>query len=252
MSTVPLATVLRDDGQYPLATAVEVTPVFSSRSGFSEKLALKSSEPMLLLDVTGSMEWPAAVRNGVHSTLLRKDLAKAALRMVVQQLQELDTAGKEEEEGGGVMVTTFAGGHGKVVGDFNPANFDTLWARINFSGSTQIVPGWKTMLVNYIDEFAEKDASERPLKLVTLITDGEADDLDEFVNILGKDKDAYVCVILIGCQCSDQVDHQVAVRQFEGLAAKNPRVVFSNFTDCTDPRALADQILNVCRQGSLA
>jgi len=149
------------------------------------------------------------------------------------------------------MVTTFAGGHAKVLGDVNPKNFKEMWAKIHFGGATEIVPGWNTMLLNYIDEFAEKDASKQPLKLVTLITDGEADDLKEFMEILKKDKDAYVCVILIGCQYGDQ-NHQTAIDQFTALAETNHRVVFRNFSNCVDPQLLANEIMLVCNQAAVA
>jgi hypothetical protein len=244
--SVPLATVVAAGGDAPLA--VEVLPVFSDRSGFTEKLAFKATEPMLLLDVTGSMEWPPCA----GSTHTRHELAKAAIKLVAQQMQDLDTAGKSEAGGGGVMVTTFANGKGTVIGDMNPTNFEKQWACIRWGGHTEIIPGWKNMLLGYIEEFAEKEASERPLKLVTLVTDGEADDLQAFTTVLEKDRDSYVCVILIGYQHGGGNAHQTAVNQFAALATKNPRVAFCDFTGCDDPRLLATQISNVLRQGSLA
>lgn len=244
--SVPVATVISVSSlASDLPKVPDAVPVFSEESEFAEKVARKSAEPMLLLDTTGSMTWPASNT----SPILRKDLAKQALLLVVKTMQELDTAGKDEEGGGGLMVTTFAGGHGKVVGDINPANFEKKWKTIHFDGGTHIVPGWNTMLDNFDSEHGKKDKSDRPLKLVTLITDGEADDLGKFTDILAKDTNAFVVVILIGCHLPG-VNHQAAIDQFTALAAENPRVVFSDFTDCVDPQRLADQILLVCGQAT--
>jgi hypothetical protein len=250
-SVVPLAEVVTEEvDKLSLKEEVPVAEVvFPPNSGFKEKDLLVGTETMTLLDTTGSMEWPSAVdEEGRPFGPPRIDLAKAALKLAVEELTDLDTAGKDEEEGGGVMVTTFAGGHAKVIGDMNPKNFEELWKdNIHPGGSTKIVPGWTTMLMNYIEEFKDKDP--KPLKLVTLITDGEAEDLGKFTHILENDHDAYVCVILIGCQYGDQ-KHQTAIDQFQALSKKNPRVAFSNFTNCTEPALLAKQIIHVNRQAS--
>lgn len=94
-------------------------------------------EPMLLLDVTGSMNYAASE----SSSTARKTVIQEAISIVVEKLAQEDSEASHEESGGGLRTITFANGQAKDLEDLNPNNLRTKWERINWDGGTLIMPG---------------------------------------------------------------------------------------------------------------
>ena len=112
--------------------------------------ASREKEPMLLLDRTGSMNWPTSADNNTP----RKDTIHEAIGAIVAALAAHDSqAGHEEagqdDEGGGLRTVTFAGKTATDIGDLNPGNLRQKWNQIHFAGTTWICPGWQELKAVY-------------------------------------------------------------------------------------------------------
>src|SRR5579863_5369191 len=83
-------------------------------------------EPMLLLDITGSMSWPAAAASPVS----RRSVLQEAMSIVVARLAAENSEAAHEADGGGLRTVTFADGHAKDIGDLNPGNLRKKWESI--------------------------------------------------------------------------------------------------------------------------
>src|SRR5712692_385156 len=81
-------------------------------------------EPMLLLDTTGSMNYPTSATDQTP----RKDTIREAISLVVDSLAAEDSQAGHEAEGGGLRTVTFADGQAHDWGDLNPANLAQKWA----------------------------------------------------------------------------------------------------------------------------
>jgi hypothetical protein len=223
---------------------------YSVPFNFEGKGKYRDKEPMAMIDTTGSMN--DTVRYG--HLLTRHEMAYKVIKGVVNELTEMDAAGKTEEDGGGIKVTAFSANRVLDFGDLSPANLDQKWKQIQWEGGTLIVPGWKNLQGNYQREFGKVPVDEQPLQLVTIITDGEAEDLQEFTKMLEKEEDAYVSVVLMGYhhpyykQHNTVSAHQVALDSFQGLAAKNQRVRVIDCTDVVDHTQICAAILERATQ----
>ena len=105
---------------------------------------------MLLLDRTGSMNWPT---NPTNSTP-RKDTVREAIGTIVASLAAHDSqagheAAGQDDDGGGLRTVTFAGKTATDIGDLNPQNLTQKWNDIHFAGTTWIVPGWQEVKAVY-------------------------------------------------------------------------------------------------------
>lgn len=112
---------------------------YSKPFDFEGKGKYRDTEPMLLLDTTGSMQ-DFTIQNG---TITRADMAHRIVKGIVEELTRLDSAAKAhaEEEGGGIKTTTFAKDNVVDLGDLNPDNIDTIWKTITWGGQTLLLPG---------------------------------------------------------------------------------------------------------------
>src|SRR5579864_5713308 len=142
-------------------------------------------EPMLLLDTTGSMSYPVA--DG--STIQRRQVIGEAIGRIVEVLAAEDSqAAKEQAAGetdkGGLLTVTFAGGSAEELGDLNPDNLHHKWDSIRWGGGTVVMPGWEKLVDTYLEEFGDVQKVDRPHLLALVITDGEADDTDQFAQTL--------------------------------------------------------------------
>src|SRR5579864_5403058 len=152
-------------------------------------------EPMLLLDTTGSMNYPTSANDQTP----RKDTIREAISLVVEALAAEDAQAAHEEGGGGLRTVTFANGEAHDIEDLNPGNLQEKWSQIHWAGGTRIMPGWNTLIDVYQDEFGQEPPDQRPLLLALVITDGEADDTDRFAQaIAGASGGVYVVIALIG------------------------------------------------------
>jgi len=193
-------------------------------------------EPMLLLDVTGSMNYSTSPDDDTP----RKQTVREALGTIVATLGAQDTAGKEEESGGGMRTITFSGGDAHDLGDINSKNLRDIWPKIKFRGGTFIVPGWQKLIEAYEEEFGGK--SEKPVLIALIITDGDAEDREEFEKILEKQKgDIFVCICVIG----HGEEHDAAMKQYTTLSTVNRHVKLMAFGSETDPKKIAKACLKM-------
>jgi hypothetical protein len=200
-------------------------------------------EPMLLLDTTGSMSYPAA--DG--STLERRQVIGEALGRIVEVLGAEDSqAAKEqaagEEDKGGLMTVTFAGGTAESIDDLNTDNWRAKWNNIRWGGGTVIMPGWETLVDTYMEEFGDVPKLDRPHLLALVITDGEADDTDQFAQTLAQAKGGvYVCIAILGYG----TEHDRALQVYKQIEAQNDHVRVVTFGGETDPDTIADGLLSM-------
>ncbi len=195
-------------------------------------------EPMLLLDTTGSMNYPTAADNQTP----RKDTIHEAISLIVQELAAEDSQAAHEEEGGGLRTVTFADGQAHDIGDLNPANLSQKWGQIRWAGGTRIMPGWNTLIDVYQDEFGQEPPESRPLLMALVITDGEADDTDRFAQaVSGASGGVYVAIALIGF--GTEYDRVLAA--YRKIEENNGHVKVLVFGGETNPQVIADALLRM-------
>ena len=195
-------------------------------------------EPMLLLDTTGSMNYPTSATDQTP----RRDTIREAISLVVEALAAEDSQAGHEEEGGGLRTVTFADGQAHDIGDLNPANIGQKWANIRWAGGTRVLPGWNKLIDTYQDEFGQQPPSERPLLLGLVITDGEADDTDRFAQaISGAAGGVYIVVALIGYGS----EHDRALAAYRRIEETNAHVKVITFASETNPQTIADALLRM-------
>jgi hypothetical protein len=219
---------------------------YSKPFNFEGKGKFRETEPMLLLDTTGSMKDSTSL----GGSITRHKMAHDVLSAVVQALTAMDSAGESEEGGGGIKTTSFAGGKATDLGDLNLGNLEEEWSKLRWDGTTAIMPGWKLMLGNFYREFGKKARDEQPLQLITIITDGEAEDIEEFTKVLAKEEDAYVSIVLLGYLNPQNKDdpHPRLLNMFQTLAKNNTRVRLLDFTGSTDHTQIAAAIMERATQ----
>lgn len=194
-------------------------------------------EPMLLLDVTGSMNFAAAQ----GSSTPRRVVIQEAISIVVEQLAREDSEAEHEEGGGGLRTITFANGTAKDLEDLNPGNLRTKWERIAWDGGTLIMPGWNKLIEVYADEFGDRPVSQRPKLLALIITDGEARDFAKFAQTLKSlGGNIYVELAVIGYGS----EHDNALKTYQQAADANPgHIEVRTFGSQTDPQQIAEGLL---------
>lgn len=196
-------------------------------------------EPMLLLDITGSMAEPASSAGGIS----RRELARQAVAAVVKQLELEDSQAEHEEDAGGVMTVVFSRGEAQSIGDLSSQNLDQKWHSIRWGGGTYIVPGWNTLIDTYTEEFGELPPEERPLLMAVILTDGEAVDTDEFIEALdGVKGGVAVVVALLGFG----EEHDRALAAYRRVAERHRgNVEVVSFAEQTDPQVIASRLLQM-------
>lgn len=201
-------------------------------------LDLQEKEPMLLLDTTGSMNYPA----DAGGTVARKTVIQEAISLIVAKLAAEDSQAEHEESGGGLRTVTFADGHALDIGDLNPGNLRQKWARIHWAGGTRIMPGLNTLTRVYNEEFGAKPQDERPLLLALVITDGEADDTEAFTRTVARASGSlYVVLAILGYG----PEHDSAMLAYQQVAATNAHVKVMSFAGETDPETIAGALLRM-------
>ena len=195
-------------------------------------------EPMLLLDTTGSMNYPTSAADQTP----RKDTIREAIGLIVDALAHEDSQAGVEEEGGGLRTVTFADGRAHDIGDLNPDNLAQKWGDIRWAGGTRIMPGWNTLIDTYQDEFGQEPPDKRPLLLALVITDGEADDTNAFAQaISGASGGVYAVITLIGFGA----DHDRALAAYQKIEQSNAHVKVLTLASETNPQVIADALLRM-------
>lgn len=203
-------------------------------------------EPMLLLDTTGSMSFAAAEGSPID----RRGVVGEALGSVVEALAAQDSQAEREQEAGqdagGLMTVTFAGGGATNIGDLSPNNWRQKWNSIRWGGGTQIMPGWELLVDTYMEEFGDTPKQDRPHLLAVVITDGEANDTDEFARTLEQARaGTYVCVAIVGYG----KEHDQALAAYQKVAASNDHVRVVTFDSTTDPDVISGGLLSLIGEG---
>ena len=195
-------------------------------------------EPMLLLDVTGSMNYGTSERDPTP----RRETIKEAIGIIVATLAKEDAQAGHEEEGGGLRTVVFAGGQASDIGDLNPGNLEEKWSTIRWAGGTRIIPGWNKLIETYTEEFGQTAPAERPLLMALVITDGEADDSDAFGKAIQKASGGvYVALAILGYG----PEHDSALRSYQQIEAANAHVRVLPFGSETDPQVIARALLRM-------
>jgi len=215
--------------------------------------ASRKKEPVLLLDLSGSMDWDAAPGgsewNGTSGG--RRGIVIEALHGLVSALEDEDSEATAEQAGGsddlgGLMTHGFASEHVEI-GDLNSSNLERKLGQIQWGGRTFIMPAWKAALADYDEEFGDRDPDEQPTLLTLVLTDGEADDWAEFGPVLEKANAKRVFVVgVVGH--SDK--HDATVRAYQQASERNrvqdkygkEHVKVVSFDAVTDPKEIAEDL----------
>lgn len=199
-------------------------------------------EPMLLLDTSGSMADPAAPGSRVQ----KREVVREAISGIVAVLEQEDSqaeseraSGADEAEIGGLYTIGFAT-NATDYEDLNSANLSQKWGEIQWGGATHICEGWDALVSQYVDEFGERPRQDRPKLLALIVTDGEAQDANQFATTLASQgNDTYVAVAVIG----HGGDHDRTLNQYRQIAASNDHVRVLTFDSVTSGSAIAQSVL---------
>ncbi len=199
-----------------------------------------AKEPMLLLDLTGSMNYGVTRLNPTPRHTVLHD----AVKIFVQKLSEADTAGEDEEGGGGVRTIGFAHTPRNPQGyvdleDLNPNNFESHWSQLRFNGSTHIRPGFEQILTVYNGEFGQEDPP--PDIALVIATDGVLEDQGWFEDKLGHlPANMSVEIVVVG----DGDDNTGVVHEYQSIAARSgDKVHVTSAVGTVDANQLAGHLL---------
>lgn len=198
-------------------------------------------EPILLLDTSGSMSWPAAE----GSRAARREIIGEALGTLVTKLEAKDSQAAAEaaagEDAGGLMTVTFAS-EPSVLGDLSSKNWREKWNNIPWGGGTLIQPGWDLVVENYMEEFGDEPKQDRPHLLAVILTDGEATDTDQFAATISKAQGGtYALIAILGFG----PEHDKALATYQKITETNDHVRVVTFGGETDPTTIADALLGM-------
>jgi len=193
---------------------------------------------MLLLDTTGSMNYPVSPSDNTP----RKEVIREAIGIIVSTLAKHDSQASKEASGGGLRTVTFAGGQAHDIDDLNPRNLASKWQQIRWAGGTRIMPGWDKLFATYMEEFGSRPPLSRPVLMALIITDGDADDADAFTGALGRiGEGVYVTLAVIGYG----EEHDAAVKTYRRIQDKSAHVKVMPFGSETNPETIARGLLKM-------
>lgn len=199
-------------------------------------------EPMLLLDITGSMNAGTSAQDDTP----RLETVRDAVAVIVKTLETQDSqAGKEDDDDeGGLRTVTFSDGKAEDIGDLNSDNLKKKWDDILFEGRTWIMPGWKKLLSVYNEEFGGRPPSQRPILMALVITDGEALDTAEFAMALAQaPANVFIVLAIVGFGA----DHDAAIQAYRRIAGQTRRLRVVEFGSESDYKKIANSLLQLIR-----
>ena len=218
--------------------------------------ANRKKEPVLLLDLSTSMDWGAADENSgdFPDPNSRRAIVIGALHGLVTALEAEDTEAAAEQAGGsdeegGLMTHGFANGHVEI-GDLNSSNLERKLNSIQWGGRTYIMPAWKAALADYDEEFGDRDPDEQPVMETVVVTDGEADDWMDFEPVLEKATAKRVFVVAI---VGSGPKHDATLKAYQEGARKNQaqdkfgksHVKVVSFDSVTNPQEIASDLITM-------
>ena len=218
--------------------------------------ANRKKEPVLLLDLSTSMDWSASDENGPDwpDQGSRRAVVIGALHGLVRALETEDTEAAAEQAGGsdergGLMTHGFANQHIEI-GDPNTSNLERRLNSIAWGGRTYIMPAWKAALSDYDEEFGDRDPDEQPVMEVVVLTDGEADDWMDFEPVLEKATAKRVFVVAI---VGHGPKHDATLQAYQESARKNQaqdkfgksHVKVVSFDSVIDPAEIAADLITL-------
>jgi hypothetical protein len=220
--------------------------------------ANRKKEPVLLLDLSTSMDWEAAPGgpewNQATRTGGRRGIVIDALHGLVVALEGEDSEAASEQAGGsdemGGLLTHGFANELVEIGDLNSSNLERRLNSIQWGGRTYVMPAWKAALADYDEEFGDRAPDEQPTLLTLVLTDGEADDWADFGPVLEKASAKRVFVVAV-VGYGDK--HDATVRAYQQAAQVNKtqdkfgkehvRVV--SFDGVTDPTEIAEDLVTL-------
>ncbi|KAJ5113208.1 hypothetical protein N7456_001742 [Penicillium angulare] len=245
-----------DTARARMASAVEIPPAYHSpddtchaqntSQGYSKQVkndfrswsdALsRTDETMILLDVSGSMEFSPARPKYTKYLITgfskvgqpkNKDLAKAIISRFIDAMQTFSNSSH------GYPLVTFSN-QARDLGLVNRWSINQTWGNVQFGGRTRLMTGWSKIkqlhfqkhseTANYHPIYGWQAGPETPSLRLVLILDGEANDMDEFeLDLLGLPW-AYVTIFLIGVEGS--LSHHRHANRLQRISEINPRISF--------------------------
>jgi hypothetical protein len=218
--------------------------------------ANRTKEPVLLLDLSTSMDWGAADENSgdYPDPGSRRAIVIGALHGLVRALEAEDSEAAAEQAGGsdergGLMAHGFANEHVEI-GDLNTSNLERRLNSIQWGGRTYIMPAWRAALADYDEEFGDRDPDEQPVMEILVLTDGEADDWMDFEPVLEKATAKRVFVVAI---VGSGPKHDATLQAYQEGASKNQaqdkfgksHVNVVSFDSVTDPQEIATDLITL-------
>lgn len=204
-------------------------------------------EPKLVVDFSGSMKQSST---GRPEDMTKYQLTTEIAEILVTTLGAEDTAGKDEAgspgdkfdetEGGGLFTIGFSDTVTEI-GDLNQANFRKLWNALHPEGGTYITPALQAALDDYNEEFGKKPDALKPLCLLTVITDGEPNDLNAATQWLSTNAKDHIHVFVFIVGHGDA--HDKCLAAWGKLAQSNHNIQVTSLSGIVDAQAAASKIL---------
>lgn len=219
----------------------------------SDRPELPTDDTMLLLDVSGSMDFDPVRPNYTKYLITgyspstqpkNKDVAKAIIRRFTDAMQNHDHTFR------GYDLTTFSSS-ATYIGTVNHANLDETWRRIRIGGGTRVMTGWQKVKDLHFQKHSESATHhpifgwtagpETPILRLLLLLDGEATDMDEFeLDLLGLSW-AHVTIFLIGVDGCPH--HHRHANELQRISDVNHRVAFVDAQGNTPERFVTHELL---------
>jgi hypothetical protein len=234
-----------------------------------------SDDTMLLLDVSGSMDFVPLRPNYnqylitgyskssqpknkgklttpklVFGSLLmlphdmHVDVAKAIIRRFTTAMANHD------HQRSGYDLVTFAN-HAKYIGVIKSHNLDTMWSQVKIGGGTRVMTGWQKVKELHFQKHSEsathhpvygwQAGPQTPILRLLLLLDGEATDMDEFeLDLLGLSW-AHVTIFLIGVDGCPH--HHRHANELQRISDVNHHVSFVDAQGNTPERYVTHELL---------
>jgi hypothetical protein len=163
-------------------------------------------EPVLLLDLSTSMDWGAEDENDASqeypSAMSRRSIVINALPILVRALAAEDSEAEREQAGGsdemGGLLTFGFASEPVEIGDLNESNLARKLSSVKWGGGTRVVPALRLALKEYADEF-DDDPDDTRVHEILIVTDGQAEDWQELEPyLLQADANRVYVVAIVG------------------------------------------------------